>query len=363
MPGDCDEYLERLAALAIPGECIAFRDAGQLAAHLDGIGALSSDRIGNSRSGQPVFGVRFGTGSGRVSIVAGSHSDEPIGPMVAQALPVLLAEAFPELLERLTFHVVPNINPDGADRNRTWFANPPGFRDYACGAFRETPGDDIEFGFGESEVTRPECRAAMSFLRAHGPYDAHFSLHGMPFAEGAWFLLCKEWSEGAPGLLNGLTTLCERLGVPLHDIDRHGEKGFTRIAPGFCTTPHSVPMREHFLGLRDPDTAAKFLPSSMEFIQSLGGDPICMVSEMPLFLIGARGPSLEDTGFTRFRDALTIFPAEHPDWDPTALDDLLARFAVTPFPIDMQIRLQVAMIVAALTAIPSKRMEDVSNER
>ncbi|NIA15834.1 MAG: peptidase M14 [Nitrospiraceae bacterium] len=348
MSSDSHELLERLATFTIPGDCIAFRDVDQLAAYLRGIDALSVDRIGGSRSGQPVLGVRFGTGSRRISIVAGSHSDEPIGPMTAQALPILFAEAFPQLLERFTFHVVPNINPDGADRNRTWFTNPPVFRDYVRHMFREPPGDDIEFGFGESGSTRPECRAAMSFLRAHGPYDAHFSLHGMPFAEGAWFLLCKEWSTRAPDLLNGLTTLCERLSVPLHDIDRHGEKGFTRIEAGFCTTPHSAGMREHFLGLRDPETAAKFLPSSMEFVQSLGSGPLCMVSEMPLFLIGVPGPSLTDTGFTRFRDALAIYQAEHPDWDETAMDELLARFAVTPFPIDMQIRLQVAMIVLAL---------------
>ena len=44
-------------------------------------------------------------------------------------------------------------------------------------------------------------------------------------------------------------------------------------------------MRRHFLDRGDPETAAVFRPSSMEYVRSLGGDPLTFVSEMPLFLL------------------------------------------------------------------------------
>jgi len=343
-----EDLIGRLAALDIPREHLAFRDNKALAAWLEDAALGAVDAIGTSRAGQALFGVTIGHGPARVSIVAGCHADEPIGPMTAQAVPLVLAASFPELLERFTFHIVPQINPDGADANRPWFADPPDFAAYAPCARREAPGDDVEFGFGDAPGARPECRAAMDYLGRHGPYCAHFSLHGMPFAEGAWFLLCKEWVARSEGLMAGLEDVCRRLGVPLHDIDRKGEKGFTRIRPGFCTTPHSAGMREFFLERGDRETAGKFLPSSMEFAASLGGAPLCMVSEMPLFLIGLRSESLEDPVFGRLRADLEALRAEPPGRVEDALRRLLASYQVEPFPIDMQVRLQLAMIVLAL---------------
>jgi hypothetical protein len=71
----------------------------------------------------------------------------------------------------------------------------------------------------------------------------------------------------------------------LHDHDRKGEKGFTYLGPGFTTTPEGGAMRRHFEQLGDPGTAALFHQSSMEFVRSLGGDPLCLVTELPLFVV------------------------------------------------------------------------------
>ena len=62
----------------------------------------------------------------------------------------------------------------------------------------------LSLGFGEGG--RPENEAAMAFLEPHGPYAAHFSLHGMAFAEGAWFLICNEWADRAGDLLDSIET-------------------------------------------------------------------------------------------------------------------------------------------------------------
>jgi hypothetical protein len=293
--------------------------------------------------------VRCGKGNRHVSIIAGCHADEPAGPMTAQALPLLLNVHFPELLERYTFFIVPQINLDGAARNRAWFQNPPDFQAYFSHAVREAPGDDVEFGFAKAPAVRPECQAVMDFLAPRAPFRFHCSLHGMPFAEGAWFLICQEWAALTVNLRDGLTELCERMAIPLHDIDRQGDKGFHRIAPGFCTTPHSAGMRKHFLEAGDAETAGRFLPSSMEFVSSLGGAPLCMVSEMPLFLVGARVPGPGGSAFARLKEALDAIRSGHET--AKGVDGLIAEYAVTPVPFEAQIRLQFAMIVLGLSEV------------
>ena len=82
------------------------------------------------------------------------------------------------------------------------------------------------------------------------------------------------------------------LGYALHDVERQGEKGFFRIDRGFCTRPDSRYMREHFINQGDEETAELFRPSSMETIRSLGGDPLTLVSEMPLFITPGVGEQL-----------------------------------------------------------------------
>jgi hypothetical protein len=78
----------------------------------------------------------------------------------------------------------------------------------------------------------------------------------------------------------------------LHDVERDGEKGFCRIARGFCTRPDSASMRQYFLERGDAETAGLFRPSSMEAIRSFGGDPLTVVSEMPLFIAPGVGGDL-----------------------------------------------------------------------
>ena len=336
--------LKSLHGIAMDTDYIAFRDALTARDYLEAQPGLHVSQIGESRAGQPLFGYAAGSGPLLVSITAGCHADEPVGPMTAQALPQLLRAHAPHLLEAFTFRVAPQMNPDGADLNRAWFSACPDFQTYLAHAVRELPGDDVEFGFSEGPEARPECRAAIPYLWHHGPVVAHFSLHGMAWAEGMWFLLNAPWASRADGLMRSLADLCKSEGLPLMELDRKGEKGFSRIGEGFSTTPTSTAMKEHFLGLADPEMAAKFLPSSMEMAMKTGDDPLCMVSELPLFLLDVP-PSLEDPVLYRFRDALNAARAEG---TPEALAALATTFRLTTMPMASQVALQFAMIVHAL---------------
>lgn len=327
--------LDRLAALDIPPDEIAFRDAETLRELLYATPGIEVTRIGMSRNLDEMFGYRFGNGRRNVSVIAGCHADEPVGPMTAQILPRVLQRTFPELLDAFRFHVVPQMNPDGAENNRAWFRTPfdlAAYLEYVC---RERPGDDIEFGWSATPGVRPEVVNAMKFLKPHAPYEAHFSLHGMAFAKGAWCLLSPEWIDRAEPFMDAFAELCKTRGFPLHDVDRNGEKGFTRIRKGFCTHPNSAAMNRYFLARNDSATAQRFRPSSMEWVRSLGGDPLCIVSELPLFLI--------DDPEDRFREFLEAARAS------SNLQPVIEKFNVRPVPSAEQIPLQIAMIVLALT--------------
>ncbi len=338
---------QSVAHCVLPPEAIAFRDSRSLAGFLDGISDINVTTFGTSRSDQPLLGYTMGEGSLVVSITAGCHADEPVGPMTAQILPVLLRKYAPDLLEKFSFRVAPQMNPDGADSNRGWFDANPDFVTYVGNAVREAPGDDVEFGFLEDVVARPECRAAIPFLWHHAPVVAHFSLHGMAWAEGAWYLLNAPWANRAEAMTEDLVAATKLHHLGFHEIDRNGAKGFTRIGEGFATTPSSVAMRAFFEGEKDLEMAAKFRPSSMEVAMSTGDDPLCMVSELPLFLLDVP-PSLDDPVLFRFRDALIEARAAGTE---EALRALAQAFNLRTFPMAQQIQLQFSMIVAALNQV------------
>ncbi len=343
--------VDTLNTCTIAPEELVFRDTEELARHLDRTPDVTVSTLGQSRSGQSLYGYTMGTGPLTVSITAGCHADEPAGPMTAQLLPLLLRTYAPDLLAQFSFRVAPQMNPDNADRNRPWFSDAPDFLTYLAHAHREMPGDDVEFGFSESPEARPECRAAIPFLWHHAPVVAHFSLHGMAWAEGAWYLLNAPWAERSQALREQLYAITAAQGMGLHEIDRKGAKGFTRIAEGFATTPSSVAMRAFFEDENDPEMAKKFLPSSMEVAMATGDDPLCMVSELPLFLLDVP-PSIDDPVLFRFRDALNGARAAG---DKESLERLIENFRVTPVPFATQVRLQFAMVVCALDQVASRR--------
>ena len=101
----------------------------------------------------------------------------------------------------------------------------------------------------------------------------------------------------------------------------------------------------------EPDTAALFRPSSMELARSLGGDPLTVVSEMPLFLLAPAaggGPPFRPgtAGGRELRLWLERLVAEVKG-DP----DRLADRGVRPMPLGDQMRLQLALIDQALRSI------------
>ena len=259
------------------------------------------ETIGESEEGRPIAGVTLGYGPRRVTLVAGAHADEPVGPETLRALVLegLAARdwgaeggGLGELFERVTLRVVPHVNPDGEARNRGWIEAWDPERPHATlaaflrGRRRELPGRDVEYGYPD---LRPENAAATRFLFGDGPVALHASLHGMGVSEGALLLVERGWLDRpeAVALRRAFAEATRAAGLRLHDHDRDDDKGFDYAGPGVWTTPTGAAMRAHFERAGDPETAARFHNASMDQAAEAGGDPLRIVTELPLFQLAA----------------------------------------------------------------------------
>ncbi len=299
----------------------------------------------------------------RVSLLAGCHADEPVGPRLLRHLASYLTSlpASDLMLSRYQWWIIPHINPDGAERNRSWQtedANAYCLSAYLSGAIRELPGDDVEFGFPSDDDdagARPENRAAYDWWHsADGPFALHVSLHGMALAAGPWFLIEAAWRDRCSILKRRCVARVRELSYVLHDVERQGEKGFFRIERGFCTRPDSRYMQEHFTQLGDIDTARLFRPSSMETIRSLGGDPLTLVSEMPLFITPGVGDELgpPDPAAQEWKRRVEGWKLElQARCDPASVESEASAHGLRPMPVSDQMILQWTFIVAGLEQV------------
>ncbi|MCB0358912.1 MAG: hypothetical protein KDD44_04735 [Bdellovibrionales bacterium] len=321
-----------------------------------GVRLPPGDVVGKSRAGRPIRGYRIGRGKLKISLLSGCHADEPVGSRLLEGFIAALTadKDLRWLLDEFEWWILPHINPDGAVANQEWQRTDVGsfdIGDYLLHVERELPGEDIEFGFSCCEgerPCRPENQAAIGWWKSDPrPFSLHVSLHGMAFAAGPWFLVEPAWQDRLAPFMTHCRAAVEKLGYRLHDVERQGEKGFQRLAPGFCTRPNSKAMREFFLERDEPATAALFRPSSMEWMRSFGGDPLTLVSEMPLFLLPDVGKELgpPDPAAERWHRQLS-------DWrkrvrathDAEELRRKAAEAGLQAMPIDDQMALQWKMI-------------------
>ena len=306
--------------------------------------------IGTSEDGRPLYGIELGTGPQTVSLIAGNHADEPVGPETLRTF-VLQALARPDeaadLLERFRFLVVPHTNPDGEQRNRPWIEHWPDLAAFLRHRVREEPGRDLEFGF---PAMRPENEAVSDFLRAHGPFDLHMSLHGMSASEGAMLLINRPWTFRTEALQSGFVEAAADAGLRMHDHNRKGEKGFFWIDTGFTTTPRGEAMRRYFHAQNDSDMAARFHDSSMEFVMALGGDPLCLVTELPLYVVRNDDPTpgVPDQ-YLKLREVLP--EVQHRLMHDRPFDDLLAPFNLRPLPLRTAMQLQMEALRLGLATV------------
>lgn len=307
------------------------------------------EEIGTSEEGRPICAAVIGNGPNTVSLLAGAHSDEPVGPETLRTFileGLARAEELTELWDQFTFVVIPHMNPDGEVENRSWTGHWPDPEAYLLHRFRELPGRDLEFGYPSM---RPENEAVASFLREHAPFVLHMSLHGMAVSQGGLLLIERHWIDRTTELREKFRRLVADHGLDLHDHDRGGEKGFVYIGPGFSTTPEGRAMTRYFLDRDEEEMASKFHQSSMEFVRGLGGDPLCLVTEFPLFVIGERSPESapgRPVLYLKVKDRLPELTEKVRRGE--TIDEVLNRYDIRPLPLDEAVALQLRTIELGL---------------
>lgn len=310
---------------------------------------LEGAELGASAEGRPIAGVKAGRGPRRVTLISGSHADEPVGSETLLALIETIAarpSTCVQLLEQFSLLICPHVNPDGEHRNLDWIRSWPNLAAYLQGVDRELPGRDIEFGYPD---LREENRAVAAAMRSMAPFSLHMSLHGMGFSSGAMLLIDRYWGFRATHLRDGFRLAASEAGLSMHDHNRMGEKGFFQIEPGYTTTPEGAAMRAYFRSRNEGETASLFRDSSMEYAQRLGGDPLCVVTELPLFVVS--GPSRPGTP-----DAYLAFSRSKPDLVARLNagerpEVVLADAPVRQLPVDVAVALQWRAISLSLEQV------------
>jgi len=335
--------------------------------------AVQGRMIGHSRQGRSIHAFVLGNGPIRISLIGGCHADEPVGPAMLEKLVAYLGRLPMEdsLLSERRWHIVPHVNPDGAAVNAAWSDLTQPTTDhhnapdeaydlvaYVKDVVRELPGEDIEFGFPrhQNDVdARPENLAVARFLQAEGPLHLHASFHGMGLAPGPWFLLEPSWADRTAAMRDALRDRVRSMGYQPMDLDRQGEKGFCRIDEGFSTRPDSRAMIAHFEARGDDETAALFRPSSTEYVRRLGGDPLTLVSEMPLFLVPATSGGRDAPRFEKGTEGRNRLLAWLQDLvsgkPPEVARRTVAEAGIHAMPIRDQMRLQLAFLDQALALL------------
>mgnify|MGYP000538863034 CR=1 FL=1 len=316
-------------------------------AHSD---VASFRELGKSEEGRSLYGVVLGDGDQTVSLVAGHHADEPVGPETLRCF-ILRAldqrESMAPWFRRYRFVVVPHVNPDGEARNRPWIEEWPDLEAYLRHVVREAPGRDLEYGYPDM---RPENRHVAEFLRGFAPFALHANLHGMSVAEGGLLLINRPWTFRTQSLRDDFRRAVRAEGLRMHDHNRKGEKGFFWLEPGFQTTPRGDAMRTYFRAQDDEAMARRFHDSSMEFVMGLGGDPLALVTELPLFVVRNDDPTPgHPDEYLRLREHLPEVRARLERGDE--METLFASFDLRPVPPETGMRLQMRAVELGLQAV------------
>ena len=167
-------------------------------------------------------------------------------------------------------------------------------------------------------------------------------------------LIERHWTSRTQHVRDAYTSLAATLGLGLHTHNRKGEKGFFYIEEGYTTTPEGAAMQDHFRGIRDFETAALFHSSSMEFMRSVGPDPLSLVTEIPLFAMDHSGSdTLVPENYVSFREALPNLRLrlERGDSIQTEID----RYGIRAVPVRDAIQLQLAAIELGIETVEANR--------
>ncbi|MBD0843353.1 M14 family zinc carboxypeptidase [Streptomyces sp. TRM68416] len=188
--------------------------ARRLVSRFPGAGRLR--RIGTSRAGRPILMLSVGHGPRHVLVVAGPHSDEPVGGATALALAERVARGEGRSPatdpSRVTWNLILCLDPDGATLSEGIEEATAGpdhaLERYYRAAFRPVAAEQPEWAPIESRQL-PESQALFDVIDELRPF-LQCSLHSVD-AGGSWVQLTR----ALPGLAAPFQESAAALGIPV----------------------------------------------------------------------------------------------------------------------------------------------------
>jgi len=192
--------------------------------------------IGYSINNKPNYSIIIGRGSKDVVVAAGAHADEPTGTVTAVSMiQFLLSEETDGIRDEFRFHFIPQLNPDGVERNWNWMKYPFSYKNYVRYNVRESSVLDIEHGIpvGDDSSVRPEALSFAEYLRSLDPLYMYFSLHSTYLLGGIFFYFLNRNGTINSPILDYLKEVCHEVAIPIMNFDL-GQK---QPHPGFYLLP------------------------------------------------------------------------------------------------------------------------------
>ncbi|MEO1521844.1 MAG: M14 family zinc carboxypeptidase [Cyanobacteria bacterium J06633_2] len=230
------------------------------------------EEIGISGEGRLLYGVTVGDpGAARtVSIIAGCHASEIIGPLAAVSmLQTLVKRPIPGV----KFRIVPIVDPDFLYRNAEAIPSNATLRDLLSPAVNHYR--DLEGNF--TTDIYPECIAVCQWLRQTEQIDAYFSLHSAGLiSPGLFFYVGSNAHPRCVDRVSKHVAAAVPAYIPLLPYDPTGETQ-TVLASGFLEIPIS--------DIKNLDSQGTY--NSLTFIAHHFQPKFIGVSEMPLAICPA----------------------------------------------------------------------------
>lgn len=236
---------------------------------------------GHSDGKEPIYDVRFGSGSVKALIVGYPHIDEPVGGVTIYGLLTLLRDKAADLHNQdIEWHIVPCIDPDGAILNEGWTQKPFTFKSYMNYFHKQNLEGQVDGSFPidykKLAYNKPTTSAKVlqSLMDAVKP-DFFFSLHNT-MVGGAHYYLSHDISKTC---YTKIYDLLNDNDMPLH-IGSPSYEYLKEYSRGFFELISTRKLYDNLeLSTSSPDKYLQCGATSMEYLEYIKPGALSFVAE------------------------------------------------------------------------------------
>jgi hypothetical protein len=205
-------------------------------------GRVSLETVGRSNEGRDLYLAKVGTGPVKVLYITQQHGNEPLGTEAALQLLQRVGNGgagWDAILSRITFLVIPKVNPDGAERFQRQNHDPD-----CAGAFC-TPGVGFDVNRWHDPAVAPEdnpvpeaAAVQRTAIRYQPQYVVDFHHQGSYQSEDGDLITGSIFWPNHPDAPAAAVTLSKQMCAVVYDTLMH--YGFAEISQYPGTLPRGI---------------------------------------------------------------------------------------------------------------------------